>query len=161
METLALVEKYTQLINRLMKSKKVEFLQRPADSLGRWSVIGEPWHEGKPDDITGWSLGSYQLKLDGELAARWKLYQMPHCCAICVSCNAEVFPKFQGKGLGTLLNTLRRDLSTALGYSMLLCTDVEQNTRQRHILTTNGWRDVASVVNRRTGNRVYISVIET
>jgi hypothetical protein len=166
MKTLELVDKYTKLIQGLLGCESVKFFVHQGQTVGSWVRVGETWRaedwaENKPDEVNHWSVGSYRLEVDGVVAAAWRLYQMPHCCAICVSCNALVYPGFRGKRLGTLLNSLRKDLSTTLGYSLLLCTDIEQNTNQRKILATNGWRDIESVVNRRTGNRVYISVVNT
>lgn len=173
MKTHELLDKYTKLINALLGSKEVKFFHRPGSynftngKVISWKEIGHEVEAAdekndKPAIHYDWSIGHYRLDIDGyQYAAEWKLYQMPHCCAICVSCNAEVAKPFRGKRLGTLLNNLRKELSTHLGYSLLLCTDIAQNEHQRKLLATNGWRDIYSVVNRRTGNHVYISVVNT
>ena len=84
---------------------------------------------------------------------------MPHCCAFMVSCNVNVTEKYRGMRIGTILNQFRQDIGRVLNYSSILCTDIEQNTHQRKLLKTNGWKDIHDVVNKRTKNRVYISVI--
>ncbi len=89
----------------------------------------------------------------------FKLYEMPHCCAIMISCNVDVKEKYRNKGIGTILNKFRQEIGLLLGYSLLLCTDIEQNTHQRRLLKNNGWKDIYNVLNKRTGNNVFISVI--
>ena len=110
------------------------------------------------------ALGRYSLTVPSEpsesgLVASFKLYPMINCCGICVSTQAMVTAAYQHKGLGTLLNQVRIDIARSLGYSLLLCTDIEKNAYQRKILARNGWRDIANFINRRTNNRVYISCI--
>lgn len=86
------------------------------------------------------------------------LMQMPGCCGICISYNSLIFPKYQGKGIGTLLNQFRIDIADYLGYTTLLCTDREENIPQKKILAKNGWKDVHSFVNKRTNNLVNITI---
>ena len=108
---------------------------------------------------TNLGLGDYVVKYEEEVISTWKLYQMPHCCAFMVSCNVNVTEKYRGMRIGTILNQFRQDIGRVLNYSSILCTDIEQNTHQRKLLKTNGWKDIHDVVNKRTKNRVYISVI--
>ena len=91
--------------------------------------------------------------------ASFELAPMINCCGICVSTGAYVAPEWRKKGLGTLLNNLRMDIARFDGYSLLLCTDLVDNTPQRRILERNGWRNIYKFVNRRTGNPLHISVI--
>jgi len=106
-----------------------------------------------------WSEGKYVVILDKCLVASFELYKLPHCCAILVSCKAFVAEKFRGKRVGTTLNTMRQDIGRLLGYSSLMCTDISQNTYQRQLLETNGWKDIHQVKNKRTGNTVFVSII--
>lgn len=106
-----------------------------------------------------WSEGNYFMTLNYKLIASWELYKLPHCCAILVSCRAHVKEEFRGKRVGTILNNLRQDIGKLLGYSTLMCTDIGQNVHQRQLLATNGWKDIHEVKNKRTGNKVYVSVI--
>lgn len=76
-----------------------------------------------------------------------------------VSCNALVKEKYRGKRIGTILNQLRQDIGRLLGYSAIICTDIDKNTPQRKLLATNGWKDVYSVLNKRTKNLVHLAVI--
>jgi hypothetical protein len=115
----------------------------------------------KPD--SDFNLGWYRVTIESpgalsKTVASFKLYQMPHCCAIAVSCEAYVYPEFRNKKIGTTMNKFRQELCKLLGYSVLMCTDIEQNTHQRKLLKTNGWKDIHDIVNSRTHNRVFISV---
>lgn len=116
------------------------------------------------DSKTLWSeklsTGRYVMKnAAGSVAAKFSLVPMINCCGIVVSTQAEVTSGFQGKGLGTLLNSFRIDLARHKGYGVLLCTDVESNEPQRRVLKKNGWKDIFKFVNPRTKNVVCISVI--
>jgi len=108
-----------------------------------------------------WSEGKYVVVNDEKknIIASFELYKMPHCCAILVSCKSYVSEEYRNKRAGTILNQLRQDIGRLLGYSVLMCTDIEQNTHQRKLLATNGWQDIYNVINKRTKNRVYLSVI--
>lgn len=157
MKTAELLDKYIKIIAAV--------LQCAEDQL-QFCVNGKPVGElyfDKPEIEVHWSLGNYTLQLLGEekpkVIAIWKLYQLQHCCAFMVSCSSQVYPEYRGKRIGTILNTLRQDIGRLLGYSAILCTDIEQNVAQRKLLATNGWKDIHSIVNKRTKNRVYLSVI--
>lgn len=104
-------------------------------------------------------LGNYSVKYKDEVISTWKLYEMPHCCAFMISCNVKVIENFRNKRVGTILNQLRQDIGRLLNYSSIICTDIEQNKHQRQLLKTNGWKDIHDVINKRTRNRVFISVI--
>lgn len=128
------------------------------------SCLGEK--EYKFTDITNeveydekLSLGEYKLTIAGEVLASFKLYPMIGCCGICVSTQAFVNPSFRGRGLGTLMNSIRIDIARYNGYSLLLCTDIEKNEPQRKILKSNGWKDIHKFINKRTQNTIFISVI--
>jgi len=99
----------------------------------------------------------YLLVLNEHRIAQWNLNEMYGNCGILVSHRAYVFHPYRNKGLGKLLNQFRIDFAKALGYSILLCTDIESNLPQRHILTKNGWIDILKFINRRTNNINHIS----
>jgi hypothetical protein len=80
---------------------------------------------------------------------------MPHCCAFMISCNVYVSASYRNKRIGTTLNSLRQDIGRVLGFTSILCTDIEKNIHQRQLLKTNGWKDIHSVINKRTNNQVY------
>lgn len=90
--------------------------------------------------------------------ASFTLTPFPGCCAFVVSTAACTYYPFEGKGVGTLMNQFRCELAYQLGYTGLICTDVERNAPQKKILTKNKWHDVYQVTNRRTNNVVNLSV---
>ncbi len=106
--------------------------------------------------------GEYILALIDEerkvaaTVAMWQLVEMPGCCGICISTGSMVYPRFRKVGIGKLLNLLRKELATVLGYGLLICTDVITNDPQQKILDQNGWKHISSFRNPRTQNVVAI-----
>lgn len=105
-------------------------------------------------------LGMYRIAQGDWVISEFKLLQMPNCCAFLIATKCWVHPKFQNKGIGTILNLLRQDIARELGYTALICTDIESNIPQRKILEKNGWKDIYKTKNQRTGNNVFISLVE-
>lgn len=99
------------------------------------------------------------VHIDNKFIAGFQLKQFPGCCAFVISTQACTTHLYRKKGIGSILNLLRIDIARTLGYSSLICTDIESNIAQRKILAKNGWKDIHSVVNKRTNNNVFISVI--
>ena len=161
MKTEAILDKYDRTIRGLVGNVdpiSFEILPNGDYQHEAWVTVGDAIPD-KKNVNWDWCLGHYRLKFGKDIVATWKLYQLPHCCAICVSCNAFVEPKWRGKRLGTTLNSLRQDIARGLGYSLLMCTDITKNEHQRKLLATQGWKDLYQVLNRRTRNTVVISVI--
>lgn len=161
MKTLEVLDKYRKIIAPILNCNKEDI---------RFFITnrGTTPEEQKVEDEIGnliyekdnnWALGTYIVKVNGKEVSRWKLYEMPHCCAFMISCSVSVREEFRNKRIGTILNQLRQDIGRMLGYSSVLCTDIEENINQRKLLKTNGWLDLYSVVNKRTNNRVYLSVV--
>lgn len=107
----------------------------------------------------GVKLGVNAIKHKDELA-RFDLVQQPNCCGILVSTMVWVREDLRNRGLGKVLNSLRIDIARRLGYSVLLCTDRVNNEPQRKILKANGWQDIFTFHNKRSGNEVAISVVK-
>ena len=72
--------------------------------------------------------------------AAFSMTGLPGCCGVCVSHYSHVANRFQGKGLGTLLCGIRKDIAKTMRYSCLLCTDVDDNLPQQRILDRHGWK---------------------
>ncbi len=140
--------------DRYKEVKEIEYFEPEKDDNGE-----ETGNQIRYTRWNNWSEGSYLVYCGDALLASFQLYKMPHCCAILVSCKAYVSSVYRNKRVGTTLNTFRQDIGRALGYSLLMCTDINQNTHQRRLLATNGWKDIHSVQNKRTNNLVHISVI--
>ena len=136
-------------VNQDSDNEKQEFIE-----IGELYYFKEEWQEE-----SNWELGDYQVCFGSSIISTFKLYQLPHCCAYMVSCNVSVRELYRNMRIGTILNQLRQDIGRLLGYSSIICTDIEQNVNQRKLLKTNGWKDVHNVVNKRTNNRVYLSII--
>lgn len=157
MKTKELLSKYKTIISSLI-SCPIDQLEFKIFSNAKWDTIGDLAYE-KKDSTLDWCLGRYRLYLGNTVIASWDLYELPHCCAFAVSCKALVDSQYRGKRLGSALNNLRQEICRLLGYSALLCTDIEKNVNQRKLLKTNGWKDIHNLVNKRTQNRVFLSVI--
>jgi hypothetical protein len=88
----------------------------------------------------------------------WAMHQFPGCCAFCISSGVYVSGLYRNKGVNKIANRLRQALAKADGYTALICTDVDDNEPERRTLAANNWQDIFTTVNRRTGNRVNISI---
>lgn len=167
-----IVKEYRQLIADLFKVDivNVEFWHSAAHQLYSYKYIQEGakpvthfevyFPEKNPED-NGTVKGTYYLCIKTIKVASFELYSMPRCCGILLSCNATVSEGYRNKGLGSLLNKMRKEISTNLGYTILLCTDRSQNEPQRKVLQKNEWEDIYKFKNKRTGNDVFISIIKT
>lgn len=173
MKTKEILDKYSKLIAGLLKVEPKEisfFLSKypfgasvdfkyASQAATKITGITQVYDENKKMGLNDWSEGNYAVFYGEKLVSMFELYRMPHCCAILISCKSHVAIQFRGKRIASTLNMLRQEIGRALGYSLLLCTDIDTNEHQRKLLATNGWKDVHDVINKRTKNRVYISVI--
>ena len=98
--------------------------------------------------------GVYALQIGAGYAAGFTLVCMPGCCGILISTGCFVNPGYQRRGLGTLLNNMRKQMAWEMGYTLLMCTDVVDNTPQQKILSD--WTKITSFDNRRTGNHILM-----
>jgi predicted nucleic-acid-binding Zn-ribbon protein len=168
MKTQQMLKKYQIILSGILKCnpeeikffinkeeiKEIEYFEPEKDNQGNETGV-----QIRYTRWNNWSEGSYRVELKKKIISTFELYKMPHCCAILVSCKALVYTEFRNKKIGTIMNSFRQDIARILGYSSLFCTDIESNTYQRQLLKTNGWKDIYSVVNKRTNNRVYLSII--
>jgi hypothetical protein len=172
MKTKSLLNKYCKLTAGLLGAKPSDIhIQRYMNKLDpdNLKVIGQEWRDIGSEEEIGkdfkcqygdWQVGYYRVVTkDGKEISKWKLYQLPHCCGVMVSCDVVVMPEFRNKRVGTLLNNLRQDIGRILRYSCVLCTDIDQNEHQKRILETNGWKTIHKFINIKTKNKVNINVI--
>jgi GNAT superfamily N-acetyltransferase len=103
--------------------------------------------------------GKFVLWTDKDMIACFTLVTMPGCCGILVSTGSYVEQKFQGKGIGHLLNSMRQRIAYEWGYPLMICTDVTTNTPQQKILSKAGWKHLLGFKNSRTGNDVSLHAI--
>jgi hypothetical protein len=106
-------------------------------------------------DASGYS---HQIIGDGKYITSWIMHQFPGCCAFCISTGVYVAGYYRNKGVNKIANRLRQALAKADGYTALFCTDVDDNLPERRTLLANGWQDIFVVTNKRTGNRVNLSI---
>ena len=99
------------------------------------------------------------LTLNNINISNFTLIQLPGCCGVCVSTRCWVKETYRNKGLNTLLNNFRMEIAKYLGYTVLLCTDKEDNKAQKRVLEKNNWKQIDQFKNKRTGNIVNIHTI--
>lgn len=75
------------------------------------------------------------------------LNEFPGCNSLVVSNHAYVYKEHRGKGHGKDNHRLRLDRAKALGYSAIICTVLDSNATEKHILRTNGWEICGQFVN--------------
>ena len=100
------------------------------------------------------------INIESEIISTFKLVQMIGCCGICVSTGVYVHNEYRNKGVNTILNNFRIDIAKELGYGLLLCTDVSNNTAEVKTLDKNGWKHIYNFKNPRTQNNINISIKE-
>lgn len=103
---------------------------------------------------------SFLIKMGPDWISTFRLVEMKGCCGIMISTNNTIYGKYTGKGLNNILNQFRIDLARELGYTILMCTDLDNNEPQRKTLIKNGWKDIYKFVNKRTNNLLNISIID-
>lgn len=89
-----------------------------------------------------------------------RLAKLPGCCGVVVSFNAYVLPKYQNRGIGKLMNSLRIEIAKSLHFGVMLCTDIIENAPQQAILTNNGWNELTRFNNPKTNNTIAIHYID-
>ena len=102
----------------------------------------------------------FKIISNNTIISQFKLIQMIGCCGICVSTGVYVHNEYRNKGVNTILNNFRIDIAKELGYGLLLCTDVSNNTAEVKTLDKNGWKHVYNFKNPRTSNKINISIKE-
>lgn len=91
--------------------------------------------------------------------ASFSLIAMPGCCGVVISTGCRTLHKLQGCGIGQFLHQLRLKIAKDWGYSILMCTDVDSNTKQKHILKKHGWNQIQQFTNKRTSNLINVHTI--
>lgn len=86
--------------------------------------------------------------------ASWRLVQLPGCCGILISTDAQIYPNYQKKGWGKIFNKVRQKQATLMGYGQLMCTVDRKNTAQQKILSSNGWVLRSTMTNPKTSNQI-------
>lgn len=102
----------------------------------------------------------FRVTLRNKDVTSFRLVEFPGCCAILVSTGASVREEFRDKGINTLSNQLRQEIAKVAGYTAIICTDVVTNEPERRTLGKNGFEDIYFLTNKRTGNKLAVSIKE-
>lgn len=133
------------------------------------SYMGKVYEEGRyciyqqrefPPDWKGPRQNAYT----DPFVAEFSFVSMPGCCGIVVSTASLVAENHRNRGLGTLLNEMRRELAYQYRYGLMICTDLASNTPQQKVLERNGWSTACTFQNPRTLNTVnlhYVHLLPT
>ena len=103
-----------------------------------------------------YKLTGYRGGIQGLVVASWSLTEMPGCCGILVAHGCAVYPPHQHKGVGLLLNQMRQVIALQRGYSMLFLTDNDHHLYNRRIIRKEAYRSLATFINKRTFNKVWL-----
>lgn len=106
--------------------------------------------------------GAFLIKtLDAEKSravTSFSIRPFPGCCAFAISTGTVMYDPFFGRGINKHGLAIREEIARLVGYTALVCTDVTNNERERKTLSRRGFKDLITVLNRRTNNEVAISI---
>jgi hypothetical protein len=121
--------------------------------------------DANPEELTltihknGESRINVELHFLKSCVAFGTLVMMPGCCGLLVSTGAYVNTQYRHKGIGRIMHKIRQDIGAEAGFSCMICTDVMSNKPQQKILSGERWKLVHKFLNRNTGNKVGIHII--
>jgi hypothetical protein len=91
--------------------------------------------------------------------AEFTLVPFPGCCGMVILTGVLVMESYEGLGIGTIINKISQVISLNWGYTVMMCTDVENNIPQQKIMNRTGWTKLQTFNNSRTYNDVCIHSI--
>lgn len=142
-----LLEYITPVLNNIFDSKRYSY------RIISYSFNGEDVKCGEYSIHTLDTYTKYETNI-----ALFSIYPYNTSDKICVATNAITSYGYQRKGIGKALNDLSILIAKDLGFKLIICTDVSNNTPERKILDKNGWKHIFDFRNRRTNNMVTLSV---
>lgn len=92
--------------------------------------------------------------------AKFKLLQMPGCCGICISTGVATYNDFKKLGINKLLNKFRIQIAKECGYTILMCTDLQDNIGELKTLEANDWKHLLTFTNYKTNNKLNLTIKE-
>lgn len=102
---------------------------------------------------------SYFEVRDGEKKVlEFNIQQLPGCCGVCVLHHVSVSYKYLNKGYGKLTFEQAKGIAKQMGYTVMLCTTVEQNISTKIANKTN-WVTAFRFRNKRTDNLVNLHYV--
>jgi len=93
---------------------------------------------------------SIEGKKDHGFVCTFSLSELPGNCGILVSHGLFINTTFQGRGLGQFLQDLKKKIAMAYGYTIMMCTTLENNSVENYLLKKNGWEISNKFLNKRT-----------
>ena len=88
----------------------------------------------------------------------WEMSQLPGCCMYLTCFHMYITDKYRGKGLGTLLQSMKEEIARYLGYTFLICTVTDNNESQKKVLEKTGWKMIHQEENKRSCNIVNMYI---
>lgn len=85
-----------------------------------------------------------------------KIDELPGCGQIAVFNYVFLAEELRGKGRGKIAHHKRLLMARALGFDYALCTVVDNNEKEKHILESFHWTRLDSFVSTKTNNTVTI-----
>jgi len=90
----------------------------------------------------------------GSVICSFSLGEFPGCCGTLISYHQQVGFDFRQKGISNFLQKIKEKIARYNSFSSLICTTVEGNSVERHILEKHGWRETGRFKNINSGNTV-------
>jgi hypothetical protein len=138
-------------------NEPLQFLRRNLN--GHFDPIRADLVHVYPDKMGFGESHPFYIRTSGGIfVSSWKLVELPGCCGVCVSTEVWIAPNYRGKGINHLCLQLRELIAVYSGYTVLLCTDMITNTAERKTLERAKFKDIYEFTNKRTNNRVAISI---
>jgi hypothetical protein len=88
----------------------------------------------------------------------FKLQELTGCCKYLVSTNTYISQSLRSRGLSYKLQQIKNKIAVMFDYTTLMCTVVNNNTRELNVLHKSGWKCIDEGVNKRTNNNVLMFV---
>jgi len=131
------------LLDGIRDSAKLKML-----FLGRSFILRRKPYTGDYQ-VWGWTqtTGYFQI-------AKFGMLPMPGCRAICILYHVEVEKEWQGQGIGKELLRIRLEAAKKVGYQRVLCTVVDNNSIEMHLLVVHDFVCDSWIRNPRTNHTV-------
>jgi hypothetical protein len=148
-----LTEEWKDKLEAVSKFKDIEIRLK---NVATWDDYTKPQQMHRGFYVTGidpkvapgtWGAGRREMHV-------WYFTELPGCCGVVVSHNAMSIQRKEGWGKAIM--PFKEELAKRLGYTVLLCTDIANNTAENKILDKSGFSNLFSFKNKRTTNVVNI-----
>ena len=128
------------------------------DLIGTEWEVSHTWREsaGHHEMLTDMVTVSFIGVKDGRTytIADFKLIGFPGCCGLVISTQTMVAESCRGRGIGKLLQHLKKHLALSLGFGAILAVTVQKNEIQHKVFEGAGYQHLEDVYNKGTGNTI-------